>query len=69
MNLGPCVVNWKSYRFDVLELNGGYVLCGVTGTKILINDVLYWSMEFQEAYLSASEATQRYLEHHPRSPA
>jgi len=41
---------------------GRYVLCAVTGVKIPLQALRYWSPELQEAYASPKEATQRWLE-------
>jgi hypothetical protein len=46
---------------------GSYVTCGVTGAKIPLDELRYWSVERQEAYASPeaviarlkSEAAQR----------
>ncbi|VAV97241.1 hypothetical protein MNBD_ALPHA08-2322 [hydrothermal vent metagenome] len=42
--------------------HGQFVLCAVTGSKIKLDELRYWSVERQEAYLSAKEAMQRKLE-------
>jgi len=42
--------------------HGQFVLCAVTGNKINLDELRYWSVERQEAYLSAKEAMQRKLE-------
>jgi hypothetical protein len=47
--------------FAVLK-PGRYVLCAVTGRKIPLDHLRYWSASRQEAYASAAEATQRWLE-------
>ena len=41
---------------------GRYVLCAVTGVKIPLQALRYWSPELQEAYAGPKEATQRWLE-------
>ncbi len=33
--------------------NGGYVLCAVTGARIPLHELRYWSVERQEAYVDA----------------
>ena len=40
---------------------GSYVICAVTGTKIPIPQLKYWSAEHQEAYADAYAATRRWL--------
>jgi len=50
---------------DYLILSpGAYVTCAVTGTKIPLSELRYWSAELQEAYRDAQVATQRWLEVH-----
>ncbi|MGH6814586.1 MAG: DUF2093 domain-containing protein [Hyphomicrobiaceae bacterium] len=45
---------------------GDFVRCAVTGATILLPDLRYWSVELQEAYVSAEASTQRYRERHRR---
>ena len=42
-------------NFEVIE-EGDYVICAVSGKKILLNKLTYWSVDFQEAYFSNKEA-------------
>ncbi|GGE31742.1 hypothetical protein GCM10011367_02710 [Marinicauda pacifica] len=50
---------------DYLILSpGAYVVCAVTGSKIPLNDLRYWSAELQEAYQDGPTATQRWMEIH-----
>ncbi len=37
---------------------GSYVICAQTGSVILIEDLKYWSSEYQEAYLDADAASK-----------
>ena len=39
---------------------GRYVLCAVTGVKIPLQALRYWSPVLQEAYAGPKEATQRW---------
>jgi hypothetical protein len=48
-------------EFEVLT-PGEFVRCAVTGQKIDLADLRYWSVELQEAYASADISLQRYLE-------
>jgi hypothetical protein len=41
---------------------GRYVVCAVTGKKIPLEQLRYWSAERQEAYAGAAEALQRFQE-------
>ena len=41
---------------------GRYVVCGVTGDKILLEDLRYWSVDLQEPYASTDAVLQRLRE-------
>ena len=41
---------------------GSYVKCAVTGDKIAIAQLKYWSAEHQEAYRDGYAATKRWIE-------
>lgn len=53
-------LHYQPAGFRVLT-NGDHVLCGVTGQKIALDNLRYWSVERQEAYASASIATEAML--------
>ncbi len=38
--------------------SGDHVLCAVTGEKIMLDDLRYWSVEKQEPYASAEISAQ-----------
>lgn len=40
---------------------GNHVTCAVTGETIPLEELRYWSAEYQEAYASAEVATRRLL--------
>lgn len=46
--------------FRVLS-SGSFVTCAVSGDKIALESLRYWSVERQEAYASADCATRRLL--------
>jgi len=48
--------------FAVLK-PGRYVICAVTGKKVPLEQLRYWSASRQEAYAGAAEALQRFQEH------
>ena len=50
---------FKDNSYDILE-DGEYVICAVSGKKIMLNNLNYWNVELQEAYFSAEEADKRY---------
>ena len=43
---------------------GRYVVCAVTGQKIPLEQLRYWSAELQEAYAGPAEALQRWQDTH-----
>jgi hypothetical protein len=47
--------------FAVLK-PGRYVLCAVSGKKIPLEQLRYWSATRQEAYAGAAESLQRFQE-------
>ncbi len=42
-------------NFSIIEA-GDYVICAVSGKKILLDKLNYWNVEDQEAYYSYEEA-------------
>ena len=52
-------LKYSDGEFDVL-VDGRYVVCAVTGNKISIGDLKYWSVERQEPYESAEAALAGY---------
>ncbi len=48
----------NSYR---VLAQGDHVLCAVSGERIGIDDLRYWSVRLQEAYATAQIATQAAL--------
>ena len=49
-------IKYLPNNFEVIQ-DGDYVLCAVTGKKILLKDLTYWNVELQEAYFSYVEAS------------
>jgi hypothetical protein len=43
--------------FRVLS-NGDHVICAVTGTRIPLHELRYWSVERQEAYADADASVE-----------
>ncbi len=41
---------------------GLFVRCAMTGERILLDDLRYWSVDLQEAYRGPEEATQRWAQ-------
>ncbi len=50
--------------FQVLS-PGGFVRCAITGDAIPLDDLKYWSVARQEAYVSAAVSLARELEIDP----
>ena len=59
---GLAVLHYDTPHFDVVR-SGHFVLCAVSGERIDLDDLKYWSAEFQEAYRGAEEATRAFLRH------
>ena len=45
-------------NFEIIE-NGDHVICAISGKKIPIENLSYWSVEDQEPYFSYKEASIR----------
>jgi len=43
-------------NFNILE-SGDHVICAISGKKIMLEDLTYWSVDKQEAYFSYIEAS------------
>ncbi len=54
-------VRFLDADFDIIE-QGGFVRCAVTGHPIPLKALRYWSVERQEAYVSAEIALKRHQE-------
>lgn len=58
MNSGRLAkLNYMANGFRVL-VPGDHVLCAISGMPIALDDLRYWNVERQEAYVSAVEATK-----------
>jgi hypothetical protein len=57
-------VRFLDGEFQIVK-TGDFVRCAVSGKKIALPDLRYWSVELQEAYASADISLQRHLETHP----
>ncbi|OXE35726.1 MAG: hypothetical protein CGW95_12170 [Phenylobacterium zucineum] len=51
-------------EFVVLK-NGKYVMCAVSGVKIPLEALRYWSVPLQEAYAGPEESLIRWRERNP----
>lgn len=59
------VLHYGDGEFVVLK-PGRYVICAVTGAKIPLEALRYWSAPLQEAYATPGDALKRWLEMNPR---
>jgi len=44
---------------------GEFVRCAVTGRAIPLDELRYWSVELQEAYVDAATSLKRFRDTHP----
>ncbi len=51
-------IKYLPNNFEIIE-KGDYVECAVSGKKIDIKNLTYWSVELQEPYFSFKEANQK----------
>lgn len=54
----PASLHYGPNGFRVVTA-GSFVLCAVTGERIVLEALRYWCVERQEAYASAAAATGR----------
>lgn len=58
---GLAVLHYGDGEFAVMA-PGRFVLCAVTGAKVPLDALRYWSPELQEAYATPAEALKRWQE-------
>ena len=51
-------IKYLPNNFQIIE-DGEYVECAVSGKKIIIENLNYWSVEAQEPYFSYKEAFKK----------
>ncbi|MFC3226413.1 DUF2093 domain-containing protein [Marinibaculum pumilum] len=56
---GEARVVYRDAAFDVIA-PGSFVTCAVTGQRIPLADLKYWSVDRQEAYATPDAATQAF---------
>jgi hypothetical protein len=59
MNRNKAKLKFHPNNFEIIE-EGDYVICAVSGKNILLNQLVYWNVELQEAYYSPKEAKIRF---------
>ena len=52
-------LKYKQGLFEII-LEGEYVICAVSGKKILLKNLKYWSVDLQEAYYSPIEVAKKH---------
>ena len=62
---GLAVLRYLDGEYQVVT-PGGFVICAVTGKRIPLEELRYWNVDQQEAYIDAAAAHQRYVELHKR---
>jgi hypothetical protein len=55
---GEALLDYGDAEFRVLR-PGAFVRCAVTGERIELADLRYWSVDFQEAYISPAAVLTR----------
>lgn len=63
----PAKLLYESGSYRIVE-SGDHVICAVTGQRINLAALRYWSHELQEAYFSADIASRRYAEMRAKGP-
>ena len=51
-------IKYMPNNFEIIE-EGDHVICAVSGKKIYLDKLTYWSVELQEAYFSYVEAEKK----------
>jgi hypothetical protein len=57
----PATLFYQPNGFRVMS-PGNHVICAVSGERVALEALRYWSVTRQEAYASAAISTQRLLE-------
>ena len=57
MNKKKAKLKYKNNSFDIIE-EGDFVVCAVSGKKILLENLSYWNVDLQEAYFSPIEVNE-----------
>ena len=59
---GLAVLHFGTPHFEVVK-PGSFVLCAESHVRIALEDLVYWSVEFQEAYRGPEEATRAFVKY------
>ena len=58
---GEAAILYGDADYQVLR-HGAYVTCAATGVRIPLDELKYWNVDAQEAYVDAAAAHKRWLE-------
>jgi hypothetical protein len=58
---GEAILEYRNADYHVVR-SGTFVRCAVTGQTIAMDDLRYWSVSRQEAYVDAAAAIKRRLQ-------
>jgi len=58
MNKKLAKIKYLPNNFETIE-DGDYVICGISGKKISLDQLNYWNVELQEPYYSYVEASKK----------
>ena len=59
MNEKKAKLKFNQNNYEIVE-TGDFVICAVSGKKILLKELTYWNVELQEAYFSPKEVKKRF---------
>ena len=65
---GPALLHYGDGEYAVLK-PGRYVVCAVSGRRVPLDALRYWSVAHQEAYAGAAEALPRFATSGNSGPA
>ena len=57
MNKKKAKLKYKNNSFDIIE-EGDFVVCAISGKRILLENLSYWNVDLQEAYFSPIEVNK-----------
>lgn len=60
----PAKIRYLDADFQII-VQGSYVLCAITGQKIPIDELKYWSVARQEAYVDADASYAAEMQNMP----
>ena len=55
---GLAQLEYLDADYQVLKA-GSFVICAVTGQRIMLDDLRYWNVDLQEAYVSPEAVLER----------